>query len=237
MQSCNGSSINMMEITLLPDIVSSASGARLRGGTSKHPMCCRHATCYVVMSQPWAGRAPVQQPQYLPSLSEVDLGWFQGKRNEDIAASHPELYKVWRDEPERFELDGRSPVLDAFRQAHRAWTDLLAAPGGNHLVITHKSLLRALLCTALGLPPRQFRAIDISNGAVCMLRSNARGDVMLSSLNLTSHMTYENVRYAVPASSKNDSLAAAGAAGQAAAPGYAPADPLQGASVPAYSQS
>jgi hypothetical protein len=23
----------------------------------------------------------VQQPQYLPSLSEVDLGWFQGKRN------------------------------------------------------------------------------------------------------------------------------------------------------------
>jgi broad specificity phosphatase PhoE len=49
-------------------------------------------------------------------------------------------------------------------------TDLLSAPGGNHLVITHKSLLRALLCTALGLPPRQFRAIDISNGAVCMVR-------------------------------------------------------------------
>jgi hypothetical protein len=28
---------------------------------------------------------------------------------------------VWRDEPERFELDGRFPVLDAFRQARRAW--------------------------------------------------------------------------------------------------------------------
>jgi hypothetical protein len=34
-----------------------------------------------LLLQPWADQAPVQQPQYLPSLSEVDLGWFQGKRN------------------------------------------------------------------------------------------------------------------------------------------------------------
>lgn len=34
-----------------------------------------------VVVQPWSGQAPVHQPQYLPSLSEVDLGWFQGKRN------------------------------------------------------------------------------------------------------------------------------------------------------------
>jgi broad specificity phosphatase PhoE len=47
---------------------------------------------------------------------------------------------------------------------------MLAAPGTLHLVVTHKSLLRAMLCTSLGLPPRQFRAIDISNAAVCMVR-------------------------------------------------------------------
>jgi hypothetical protein len=29
--------------------------------------------------------------------------------------------RVWRDEPERFEIEGRYPVLDAFRQARRAW--------------------------------------------------------------------------------------------------------------------
>jgi hypothetical protein len=68
-------------------------------------------------------------------------------------------------------------------------------------------------------------------------RCNARGDVMLSSLNLTSHMIYDNVRYDVPASSKNDRLAAAGPAGTAAAAGYAPAGALQDAAVTAYSQS
>ncbi|KAF8055096.1 2-carboxy-D-arabinitol-1-phosphatase [Scenedesmus sp. PABB004] len=147
---------------------------------------------------PWqAGGAAA--PHYLPHLSEVDLGWFQGLRNDDIAEAHPELYRVWREEPERFCLDGRYPVLDAFRQARRAWQDLLAAPGGSHLVITHKSLLRALLCTSLGLPLRQFRAIDLANGAVCMVRVNERGDMMLSALNLTSHLTQPGVRYNLPA--------------------------------------
>jgi hypothetical protein len=41
---------------------------------------------------------------------------------EDIARDHPDLYRVWREEPERFCLDGRYPVLDAFRQSRRAWT-------------------------------------------------------------------------------------------------------------------
>eukprot|EP00775_Hariotina_reticulata_P011973 gene11974-12116_t len=172
------------------------------------------------------------EPQYLPNLAEVDLGWFQGLRNEDIAREHPELYRVWREEPERFVLDGRHPVLDAFRQSRRAWhgraagadpvsldplaaagsssntSDMLSAPGSRHLVITHKSLLRALLCTALGLPPRQFRAIDIANGAICMVRCNTNGDMRFSTLNLTSHLLYDNVRYQMPAVDKNDKLAA-----------------------------
>jgi hypothetical protein len=48
--------------------------------------------------------------------------------------------------------------------------DMLSFPGSTHLVVTHKSLLRSMLCTAMGLPPRQFRAIDLANGAVVMVR-------------------------------------------------------------------
>jgi hypothetical protein len=44
--------------------------------------CSTSLICFASFAlQPWAEQAPVQQPQYLPSLSEVDLGWFQGKRN------------------------------------------------------------------------------------------------------------------------------------------------------------
>lgn len=166
----------------------------------------------------------------------------------------PARRRVWREEPERFCLDGRYPVQDAWRQARRAWAgeptcvrergraahahgrapralrlskgwwhglrdagaarqaetwkpcsraratanscprcgqsaahvclrvssavlhappctnsckhrhmqpprhpDLLSQEGDTLLVVTHKSILRAMLCTALGLPPARFR--------------------------------------------------------------------------------
>lgn len=49
--------------------------------------------------------------------------------------------------------------------------EMLLAEGSCHLVVTHKSILRALLCVALGLPTVAFRAIDIHNGGICVFRS------------------------------------------------------------------
>ena len=39
-----------------------------------------------------------------------------------------------------------------------------------HLLVTHKSILRAHLCVALGLPPSSFRAFDVNNGGICTFR-------------------------------------------------------------------
>jgi broad specificity phosphatase PhoE len=93
---------------------------------------------------------------------------------------------------------------------------VLSSPASTILLVTHKSMLRAMLCTAMGLPPAKFRAIDISNGAVCILRSHARG-LSLSALNLTAHLASPEVRYALPKVSSNDGLAAGAAAAGAAA--------------------
>lgn len=48
--------------------------------------------------------------------------------------------------------------------------EILQAEGSSHLVVTHKSILRALLCVAMGLPTIAFRAVDIHNGGVCVFR-------------------------------------------------------------------
>ena len=49
-------------------------------------------------------------------------------------------------------------------------TEILEAPGTSHLVITHKSMARAFLCTALALPPTSFRSLDMNNGGVSIFR-------------------------------------------------------------------
>ena len=48
--------------------------------------------------------------------------------------------------------------------------EILEAEGTHHLVVTHKSILRALLCVALNLPSTSFRAFDIHNAGVCTFR-------------------------------------------------------------------
>lgn len=145
---------------------------------------------------------------YLDSLREADLGWFQGKTNRDIAQQYPELYRVWRERPEDFCLDGRYPVRDAFDQARRAWAEITSSPGQCHLVITHKSIMRALLCTAMDMPPDKFRAMDVSNGAICMFRVKSSGEKMLHGLNLVSHLQFPGVYYTAPKKNINEVLTA-----------------------------
>jgi hypothetical protein len=52
--------------------------------------------------------------------------------------------------------------------------EILLAEGSAHLVVTHKSILRALLCVAMGLPKTAFRAVDVNNGGICVFRYSFR---------------------------------------------------------------
>eukprot|EP01026_Neomeris_dumetosa_P069674 TRINITY_DN6899_c0_g1_i10.p2 TRINITY_DN6899_c0_g1~~TRINITY_DN6899_c0_g1_i10.p2 ORF type:complete len:118 (-),score=8.52 TRINITY_DN6899_c0_g1_i10:29-382(-) len=116
-------------------------------------------------------------------------------KNTDAAEQYSEEYRSWRETPAVFNIDGRFPVLEVFVQARKAWVQILEAEGTSHLVVTHKSILRALLCTAMGIPPTGFRAIDCHNGGVNVFRVNKRGEAMLINLNMTSHMYNDSVKY------------------------------------------
>ncbi|KAK9830878.1 hypothetical protein WJX81_001056 [Elliptochloris bilobata] len=141
----------------------------------------------------WEGRdAPLVRTD---SLKEAYLGWLQGMRQEDAAAQHETTFRQWRENPAAFGIGDRYPVDEVFAEAKNAWQQVLDAPGSIHLIVTHKSILRALLCVALGLPPTAFRAVDVHNGGICNFRVNRRGEPMLVNLNLTSHMHTDGVFY------------------------------------------
>jgi len=75
------------------------------------------------------------------------------------------------------------------------WQDLVLRPEHTVLAVTHKSILRALVCSALGLGPASFRALDVHNAGVVVFVVNKRGEPMLQNLNLTSHLHHTDVRY------------------------------------------
>ncbi|CAO2199747.1 unnamed protein product [Urochloa humidicola] len=132
---------------------------------------------------------------FLDSLKEAHLFFLEGMSNADAKKQYPELYTKWREDPANFHVNGIYPIRELWGTARQAWEQILLTPGENLLVVTHKSILRALICTALGLPPERFRAIDVNNGGMCVFTVNKQGEAMLQALNMTAHMysdhTYE----------------------------------------------
>ncbi|KAF7119770.1 hypothetical protein RHSIM_Rhsim13G0177900 [Rhododendron simsii] len=130
---------------------------------------------------------------FLDSLKEGHLFYLEGMRNgyleaEDARQIYPKEYTTWREDPSNFCINGVYPVRMLWETANEAWKEILFTPGDHFLVVTHKSLLRALICTALGLGPERFRAIDVNNGGISVFNFNKRGEAMLQSLNMTAHM-------------------------------------------------
>lgn len=107
--------------------------------------------------------------QYVPNLEAVDA-----------MQIYPKEYTIWREDPANFIMNGRYPVRDLWKAAKDCWKEMLLSPvrflcscyfvsqlmfssnkiyliiqGESFLVVTHKSILRALTCTALGLGPER----------------------------------------------------------------------------------
>ncbi|KAL7213072.1 hypothetical protein ACSBR2_015723 [Camellia fascicularis] len=139
----------------------------------------------------WQGR---EEPLvFLDSLKEAHLFFLEGMKNVDAREKHPKEYTTWREDPSNFIVNGVYPVRKLWRTANEAWKEILFTPGERFLVVTHKSVLRALICTALGLGPERFRAIDINNGGISVFNFNKRGEAMLQSLNMTAHMYKDHI--------------------------------------------
>ncbi|MBA0663428.1 hypothetical protein Goklo_003547 [Gossypium klotzschianum] len=139
----------------------------------------------------WQGR---EEPLvFLDSLKEAHLFFLEGMKNVDAKVIYPKEYITWREDPANFYVNGVYPLRRLWATARDAWREILFTPGESFLVVTHKSIVRALICTALGLPPERFRSIDVNNGGISTFVFNKRGEAMLKSLNMTAHMYSDHV--------------------------------------------
>eukprot|EP00246_Nothoceros_aenigmaticus_P012951 TRINITY_DN4215_c0_g1_i1.p1 TRINITY_DN4215_c0_g1~~TRINITY_DN4215_c0_g1_i1.p1 ORF type:complete len:332 (-),score=24.41 TRINITY_DN4215_c0_g1_i1:105-1100(-) len=151
---------------------------------------CRARTSAEIM---WHGR---EEPlEFLDGLREANLLVLEGMRNVDAREQYPELYTAWREDPANFHVDEVYPVRDLWAKAKSTWKAILDGPSERILVVTHKSILRALLCTALGMGPQRFRSMDIHNAGVSSVIVNTEGGAMLKSLNMTAHLHVDGVYY------------------------------------------
>ncbi|MCY7367215.1 MAG: histidine phosphatase family protein [Chamaesiphon sp.] len=133
-------------------------------------------------------------------LLEIDLPLWETMLNQDVREKYAQQYQAWKERPHELKMllpqaDGSQqeffPVLSLSAQATTFWQGIIPQHQGQTiLIVAHNGINRALISTALGIPPRLYHSIQQSNCGVTVLNfSGGWGEnVQLESLNQTSHL-------------------------------------------------
>jgi alpha-ribazole phosphatase/probable phosphoglycerate mutase len=102
---------------------------------------------------------------------ELDFGDFEGRTYDDIAATHPELYRQWMETP----TEVRFPNGESFAQMRvrvlRAYGGLLARHEHQTIgIVAHGGVIRIILADALGVPDANIFRIAQRYGALNLIR-------------------------------------------------------------------
>jgi len=105
-----------------------------------------------------------------PRLDEIFYGDWQGLTKSQAQARDPGHFRLWRQDPTIGPPAGESP-FDVSERAMSAIDDLrVRYDAGNVLVVSHKTVLRIVLCRLLNLDLRCYREhIDWRVGAVTVM--------------------------------------------------------------------
>ena len=137
---------------------------------------------------------------YDKNLLEVDLSSWSGLTISEIKDNYPEVYPVWKNDPENLTLkknNGKSyqPIQELFEQANKFIDDILKIYMGkkntNILIIGHNAILRCLILSLIGKPKKGFRKIRLENASISILNLHEQNNshkTQVECLNQTSHL-------------------------------------------------
>ncbi|HUU05082.1 MAG TPA: histidine phosphatase family protein [Patescibacteria group bacterium] len=132
---------------------------------------------------------PGQAIELQELVNNLDLGRWAGRKKKEIAREEPILWRSWLEEPEKMSFpDGES--LAAVKARTRHFNRLLANAGAARIaVVSHRSVLKALLAEALGLKEKWFWKFHLDNASVTVLLHDVTRGFVLAKLNRTEHLS------------------------------------------------
>lgn len=132
---------------------------------------------------------PGQAIELQELVNNLDLGSWAGRKKKEIAFEEPELWRSWREEPEKMSFPG-GESLAAMKARTRHFNRLLAAASEERIaVISHRSVFKALLAEALGLGEKWFWKFHLDNASVTVLLHDTTRGFVLAKLNRTEHLS------------------------------------------------
>ena len=137
---------------------------------------------------------------YDNNLLEVDLSSWSGLSFDEIRNQHPEVYPIWKNDPENLTLKRDNnlyykPIQELYIQAKdflKSILNIYLDKGDkNILIIGHNAILRCLILSLIGKPKKGFRKIKLDNASFSIINiSNDKNsyNIQVECLNQTSHL-------------------------------------------------
>lgn len=127
-----------------------------------------------------------------PGLLEIGHGLWEGKLESEIKAEYGDLLAAWKAHPETVQMPEGENLQQVWDRSVAAWEAIVAnAPSGSTgVVVAHDAVNKVILCSVLGLAPKDIWAIKQGNCAVTVVDYSRKPNSkpVLQAMNITTHL-------------------------------------------------
>ncbi len=116
--------------------------------------------------------------ELLDSLSEINFGRWEGLSFAEIASQDQELVVDWQRDALAFQFPEGEHTLSFWQRIEEALHWIVALPEDSILVICHGGVIRAMLCSLLGIPFEKYLFFSIKPAALTLLEVDGHCGVL-----------------------------------------------------------
>ena len=126
----------------------------------------------------------------IKGLVEISHGLWEGKLEEEIKRTWPEMLKNWHERPESITMPEGESIQQVSNRAISSWNLICESQKENDitLVVAHDAVNKTLICHILGLSYSDIWMIKQGNGGITVIDIFKNKNNVLCSLNITNHL-------------------------------------------------
>ena len=120
-------------------------------------------------------------------LSDMHFGEWQSLSEQEVRRRYPALLDEWHSTPERIRMPGGESLEDVRNRSMQVVSGVVSRYDGSVLLVSHRVVIKVLVCSLLGLDNSHFWNIGQDVGGVTIF-SYVNGRFVLTRHNDTSHL-------------------------------------------------
>ena len=130
------------------------------------------------------------QIEKIDSLIEINHGLWEGKLEEEIKHTWPEMLKNWHEKPESVTMPEGESIKEVSDRVISAWNLISESQEDDDttLLVAHDAVNKTLICHILGLSYSNIWMIKQGNGGITVIDIFKNKNYVLSSVNITNHL-------------------------------------------------